>query len=310
MKKLPVFNFTPPTPHSSPSIAEPFSALEAQTTALPPVPQKDDDEIEFERNMEKLGVTQTTMPTLTSVLQYVAQLKDNTQALWLEASQRHLIQRGITQWEIMPVLTRDYMRPFWREPDSNITYERCCSRAECESMRLGQFRLRELVYPEEWAKIITSHGKWMPPLVGWCLLCHFRVTNELYFASINKLQEKRQKNGVPDQGIEEQLYRIHHFSVVADRIGEYKLSQTLCGDAHAMGLFGLFPIYNVNNYTKVRVAAGNKMLNGWSESDALVFRQAQATLERIESSPLTLGGEATHSNPSALTGSQQRTTRL
>ena len=126
----------------------------------------------------------------------------------------------------------------------------------------------------------------------------------VYIASFNRLQEKKQVDGVPDAQIEQQLHRIHHFAVCVDIIGEcvsfffgkitsnpvrYRLSQTLSGNPRIMGLFGFFPTYNVHNYTEKVRKSGQNTLRGWHESDALVFRQAQAMSDRIESCPTTDG---------------------
>jgi hypothetical protein len=106
-------------------------------------------------------------------------------------------------------------------------------------------------------------GQWLPELVGWCVMCHLCVTNELYYAAFNRLHEKTQHDGTPDQRIEQQLHRIHHFAVVVDTIGEYKLCQTLAGHTRIMGLFGFFPVYNVHNYVSVaRITATGTTVMG------------------------------------------------
>jgi hypothetical protein len=253
----------------------------------------------------------TKLPTFEQTLAYAAQLKSKTHGLWLEASQLHIIQQnkldGNYQWPKVPLCSRSYLDGFWREPDKSCKQERPCSRVNCESHRLGGFRLRELIYPEEWARVMATKdipardgGQWMPELIGWCVMCHLSVTNELYYAAFNRLQEKHShKDGTEHQ----QLFRIHHFAVIVDVIGEYKLYQTLAGHTSIMGLFGFFPVYNVHNYIAVkRPGPSGSLVMGWREADTLVFQQAQATSDQIVSSRTTPGEPAKHSTQSGLTG--------
>lgn len=267
-------------------------------------PQDEHDDKFFERmnnlsQLEQINDLAVKIHTQTEQLAYVSSMHSATAGLWFKASQQHLIQHGIGSWERVPMCSRAYLAPFWREVDPSCKLERPCSRINCESERLAGFRLRELQYPEEWARIKSDPSKALPTIVNWCVMCHLVVTNELYLVALNKLGEKYQVDGVPSQAIEGQLFRIHHFGVFIDIEGEYKLSQTLVGDKNVVGIFAAFPTYNVKNYTQIR---GPKGLRGWQESDTLVFRQARAMSDRIESSPTTLGGQANSSTQSALTG--------
>jgi hypothetical protein len=60
--------------------------------------------------------------------------------------------------------------------------------------------------------------------------------------------------------------------VFVDEVGEYRLDQCLTGEVMSQGLYGTFPIYNVNNYTKTELKNGCK---AWLESDTMVFRLSQ-----------------------------------
>jgi hypothetical protein len=283
--------------------------VDVVVSALPPFGSMEDEQDEnFFRRLDRLeqeSETATRIPTLTETLAYAASLKNNTHALWLQASQYHLIHHGVGKWETVPLCSREYLAPFWFEPDPSNKWERPCSRPECESLRCSGPRLRELIYPEELARFKAPGGK-LPALVGWCVRCHLAVSNELYLAALNRLNEKRQVDGVPDQQVEQHLHRIHHFAVIVDVIGEYRLSQTICGNPRIMGIFGFFPTYNVHNYIPVvKTSKSGGVLRGWRESDALVFRQARAVSDLIESSPTTLGGQEKSSIQSALIGGQR-----
>lgn len=290
----------------------PVATAEARISELPPyapVMARDAEDVEFFARIQRLQRAGTSddaiaarIPNMMDTLAYVAKCKSATHGLWLEASQHHLIENGIAEWERVPVCTREYLADFWREPSPGRPWERPCKRLECESERLGGFRCRELIYPEEWARVRASKGQWLPQHVGWCVMCHLAVTNELYLTAKNKLHEKFPEN----ERIQHQIHRIHHFCVPVDIVGEYRMSQTLCGDSNVMGLFGFFPIYNVQNYVQCKL--GPRQIRGWRESDALVFQEAQATLDRNESCPTTLGGQANSSNPSAPIGSRQPVT--
>jgi hypothetical protein len=209
---------------------------------------------------------------------------------WFEASQHAIINSQTLEFPSMDVLTRRYLEPFLREPDKRSHVERPCSHATCESIRLGGFRCRELLMPEQLAKVqATRQTRDLPVVQGWCFLCHLFETNRLYWESLNRIQSKTQKTN------DQPTVQIHHFIVQVDVPGEYRLDKTLMGDRVCMGLFGPFPVYNSNWYKAVRLENG---LQAWLESDSLVFRPAQTMLHPTASSGTIQQVKGTNSTPS------------
>jgi hypothetical protein len=241
------------------------------------------------------------IPMHTETLAYVAQFENRGKALWFEASQKDIVNRGKGKWPKVPEVTREYVMKFAREVDPNVQWERPCSHAFCETNRLFGWKGREFILPSEMIKIMTAitNNKPVPlsNIVGWCVLCHYSTTNTLYFKALDRIAEKKQKKGAKDKKTMAQLIRIHHFSFSVDRIGEYKLSQCLVGDTEPMGLYGCFPFYNCNHYNASKAIihrnnAGTTMpvtLRVWKESDYMVFQQAQTASQTNMSSTTTRG---------------------
>jgi hypothetical protein len=146
----------------------------------------------------------------------------------------------------MDVLTRGYIQEYLRAPFVKDE-EQPCQNHQCESERRGGFRLRMLNLKNNY----------------WCYLCHLYHTNRLYVESLNRKQDT------------DRVYQIHFFMVQVDVPGEYRLDRTLIGEKDVRGLFGPFPVYNVNNYIQITYPNGCK---GWQESDSMVFRLPQTVL--------------------------------
>ena len=194
----------------------------------------------FIRRLEETGRLADSyirqLPPMKEVLSYVASLPEKP--LWYRASQDAIINSRSLNFPDMDVLTRDYIREFLRMGDLP------CNNPNCESERLGKFRIRQL------------------PLRGgstWCFLCHLFYTNKLYFQSLNRKND------------DHRVFQIHSFMVQVDVEGEYRLDKCLMGDKDVRGLYGPFPLYNCNNY----VVTDYNGVKGWAESDTLVFRLSQ-----------------------------------
>lgn len=281
-------------------------------------PDNDPQNQELHKRMEQLNEVREPV-SIESTLKYVFSLEDKRHGRFFEASQQRLIHAGIKKWEKIPVWSRAAMRPFWRECDPHIKWERPCSRADCESVRAHGFRCREFYSDAaEWAAVVSSHGKSLPVNIGWCLPCHYLVSGRLFLSALNRFLKD------PEAKDMQQIYRVHDFAVQVDVVGEYKLSCTLIEhdlprDIYAklkgrqlpfVGMFGLFPIYNVHNYVAVKTPVSRgTMVNALRESDAVVFQEAQPVSDAIESCPITPGDQANRSIPSDLIGSRVPRTR-
>lgn len=230
---------------------------DAPPVILPPQPQllslpvksfqdyalesKDEKDVIFIRRLEETGKLADSyireVPSMKDVLSYIAKLP--TQPPWYKTSQDSIINSKTLKFPLIDVLTRDYIRDFLRLPTKN---ELPCTNHNCESVRLGNVRIRALTVGDS----------------TWCYLCHLYYTNKLYFESLNRKKDTSR------------VFQIHYFMVQVNVEGEYRLDMTLMGDTDVRGLFGPFPLYNCYNYT----------FNGkeWIESDVMVFRLSQTML--------------------------------
>lgn len=222
---------------------------------MPPAPKLDqlpiktfqdyslNEDIVFIRRLEETGKLADAyireLPSMKDVLSYIAKLP--SQPPWYKTSQDSIINSKNLKFPNIPVLTREYIKDFLRTPLKN---EIPCSNPACESMRLGNFRIRAL----------TVDGS------TWCFLCHLHYTNKLYLESLNRKKDNSR------------VFQIHHFMVQVNIEGEYRLDKTLNGDNDVRGLFGPFPLYNCYNYVTCTFKNGCK---GWLESDVMVFRLSQ-----------------------------------
>ena len=259
----------------------------------------------LDRNNEIATNVVGVIPERTETLAYVAQLENRNRALWFEASQNLVITQGKGKWPEIPQVTRSYVLKFAREPDPAVQWERPCSHKYCECLRLFGWRGVEFHLPQAMLQIVSAVQKNQPvplsPVVGWCVLCHYATTNQLYIQELNRIQEKRNK-GLPVDPADT-LYCIHHFSFPVDRVGEYRLSQCLVGDTEAMGLYGCFPVYNCHHYVETKVVVNPRSnssrepraLRTWKESEHMVFRPVQ-TLPTITSSTTTRGDTEIHAS--------------
>lgn len=234
--------------------------------------------IEKEKLLELPTEKHEQLPSMKDVLSYVSRLP--VRPFWFKASQENIINsNALKKVPQMDVLTRGYIKPFLKSGPYP------CRNIRCESERLGGFRLRILQMPGR------NDGVW-------CFLCHLYETNKLYFESLNRfdfeqelkkilkslnlghlpanLETARSMIDKLPKGFVEKWekelscdYQIHYFMVQVDVPGEYRLDRTLDNEKDVRGLYGPFPIYNVNNYKKLN----NQ--NEWIESDAMVFRLTQ-----------------------------------
>ncbi len=203
----------------------------------------DQRDVIFVRRLEETGrlgdAYVRQLPPMQKVWSYIAELKEKP--LWYKSSQESIINSKTLKFPQMDVLTRDYIMGFMRTP---LKGEMECNNPNCESERLGKFKIRAL-------PVASS---------TWCYLCHLYYTNRLYFESLNRKRD------------DARVFQIHHFMVQVDVEGEYRLDKTLMGDKNVQGIFGPFPLYNCHNYTVTELKNGCK---GWIESDVMVFRLSQ-----------------------------------
>lgn len=209
-----------------------------------------------------------TLPPLTDVLSYVAQLQSDQQPPWFIESQKMLVENGTVPPDI-PVLYRQYIMKFMVQyTPSKPEFKPCCqTRGNCQSEILskGKFRLRALMLPNSMA---TSN-----PIGELCYLCHLHKVN-IDWVKIRDQQEKK------DLQKEKYSYYIHDFVVEFNKEGEYKLEALIPTiKKRYQGIIGPFPLYNEKMY---RMVQRNDGLWTWVESDKLVFRLSQVESGLVE----------------------------
>lgn len=234
---------------------------------------KEEDNARFLRKLATISMVSekhgNRIPPQVQVLRYIDNLTPEAGPEWYENALKQLADTS-TRYPAQPVLSRKYLANFLREPRDK---ERECVHPNCKSVEMGGFRCRELLMPRE----LDLH----PTIRGWCYICHLYESNRLYWENRNPPPNKNKK-GV-------QVFCVHFFTVFTDTIGEYRLDKTIRGDEDTTGVFGPFPIFNVNNYVKIGVGGGKC---GWKENDALVFRLTSKVSAQSGSSPITQRGEA------------------
>lgn len=210
-----------------------------------------------------------TMPLATDVLRYVARIESQDQPLYFQASQRAIVGTQRLKFPVIPIVTRAWTASFMIEP---LQVERLCRRMECSAEHYYGFRLAAMDMP--------THA---PQSGQWCYICHLVYTNTKYWKRLNTIQRKREERqaelGHPlapeEEPWETAAYTdvIQYFGVMVDRIGEYAIEHTLCGDTIALGIFVPFPIFHRNNFVvDVDRDTGRNILR---ERDHVVFRASQ-----------------------------------
>jgi len=208
----------------------------------------------LEKNSILADPNVSLLPPMVDVLSYVSKMEESSRPPWFIATQNAIIEDD-KRYPKLDVLTRAYIEPFLVQCDTNKG-QRPCAQQQCQSELMGGFRCRELLLPNQ---LNTPTSTRMP---GMCYLCHLACTNALFWESLNNKDAENKE-----------MYSIHHFIVQVDIEGEYRLDKTLMGrDTTFSGLFGPFPVFNVNNYKKVQM--NNSMLYTWRESDSMVFHQS------------------------------------
>jgi len=224
-----------------------------------------EDDIFYRRlcELDKLAAkTDSVVYDQSQAFAYINSLEKNESApLWYRQAQEVTLEHG-KRYPVIPVYARKYLTEFMRAPRGD---EKPCGRNDCTSVKMGGFRCREF-YPV---------GGPQTKNPAWCIMCHFCVTNELYLEGLNRPSNEED---------ETKIYLIHHFMVKTDIIGEYRLEKTLQGEKMMRGLYGPFPVFNVNNY----VQDGHS----WKEVDAMLFRLPQKVSAQTGCSPtIKLEGE-------------------
>lgn len=220
---------------------------------------KDQRDVVFQRSLEALNRLSDgqipSLPPMRRVFTYIAKMTEGDQPPWFKSSQAAIINAQNLQYPRMDVLTRAYMMDFMRQA-SNAKGERPCGKVKCISERMsnGVIRCRELILPSSTDR---------PPHPEWCIMCQMHHTNKRYAQNRSKVDADSQELMLP----------IHTFIVQVDVEGEYRLDKTLLGDNECLGIYGPFPLFNVNFYAQTTFPNGTK---GWVESDELVFRLSRA----------------------------------
>lgn len=216
---------------------------------------KDQRDVVFQRSLETLNRLNDgqipSLPPMRLVFTYIAKMTEGDQPPWFKSSQAAIVNAQNLRYPRMDVLTRTYMMDFMRQA-INSKGERPCGKVKCISERMsnGVIRCRELILPSS-----TD----LPPHPEWCIMCQMHHTNKRYAENRSKVDGDSQELMLP----------IHIFIVQVDVEGEYRLDKTLLGDNECLGIYGPFPLFNVNFYAQTTFPNGAK---GWAESDDLVFR--------------------------------------
>lgn len=211
------------------------------------------------------------LPPMVDVLSYVSKLEASVRPPWFATSLNTIVTNG-KKYPKLDVLTRAYIAPFLVQCSGD---QRPCGQPVCQSEQMGGFRCRELILPDQLASSVVQ-------IQGMCYLCHLAHTNTLFW---NALSNSKTID-------EREVFCIHRFIVQVNVEGEYRLDKTLMMSDEKpsyVGLFGPFPVFNVNNYKKVQL--NNSTLYAWRESDTMVFRQSP---EQTESTDITLQEEGKH----------------
>lgn len=230
---------------------------------------KNMQDILYMQRLEELGRISEIkpLPPLTEVLSYINHLKDKPP--WYVQMQHDILNSKMLNFPAKtPILTREFiLNHLYASPDKKDL----CMNVNCESERLGGFRIRKLTIEEN----------------DWCYLCHLVYTNRLFLESKNR----KPKN--------ERCYQLHFFGVLVNVVGEYDFNYTLNAEKPVKGLFAPFPRYRTKNYVQT---TNNLGLRGWIESDKMVFRLSQTTSSNpTKSCPPTPQATANFTTPSDLT---------
>ena len=211
------------------------------------------------------------LPPMVDVLSYVSKLEASVRPPWFATSLNTIVTNG-KKYPKLDVLTRAYIAPFLVQCSKD---QRPCGQPVCQSEQMGGFRCRELILPDQLASSVVQ-------IQGMCYLCHLAHTNTLFW---NALSNSKTID-------EREVFSIHRFIVQVNVEGEYRLDKTLMMSDKKpsyVGLFGPFPVFNVNNYKKVQL--NNSTLYAWRESDTMVFHQSP---DQTESKHTTLQEEGKH----------------
>ena len=108
-----------------------------------------------------------------------------------------------------------------------------------------------------------------------CVLCHIWMSNKAYIDKRDRAIERNSRIKVDGSGDLEDDYVtvLNRFMVVPDQPGEYALRMCIPGDINFVGIWGCFPIWNINNYV-----VGKSTSDGtpcFYETDRLLFQPAR-----------------------------------
>lgn len=215
----------------------------------------------------------------------------------------------------VPCFSRQMLIPFMREADPLVPWERPCfnldrephqgeERIRCIAHRMsekwaqveprlgGPFRLREMLFNDEEAKILALPKGYdpkviLPSIPEMCILCNIWIANVDYIDQKDKVRERSTKDHTTAPP--NMVTICNRFMVRVDQEGEYDSRRgTITCDRNALGIWGPFPVFNENNYIPYRY---NGRLRGVKETDNLLFR-----LSRAASTPTPSGQGTTTSH--------------
>lgn len=251
----------------------------------------------------------------SSVLAYCAKYKNTDVFPWFSTMQNFVASDERYTYPDVPSMARVRLRQYMREPDPNKPWERPCINLDRDPTEHGMqarcvahimsdkatngkgFRLRELHVDETETLIQVQLDNKKDPMQclqkipEMCVLCH------LWFGLRDAIAQRDHIENTGDTNV----VIINRFMVHVDVIGEYDRNKMLTGDSASIGIWGPFPLFNMDNYI-YNPRMTDSGLRGFDESDNLLFR-----LTRV-SSLLTASSEKTTSNPSNPTRGESRLT--
>lgn len=271
------------------------------------------------------------IPPPVEVLSYCRKFKNKECAWFYGINNMVADTEACVDYPDVPVLSREYLETFMREPDPREPYERPCfnltrapymgeGKIHCVAHRLSEaalgggkgYRLRELLLPEQMTQInaAIAHNSsqnrgapvdprdWLNRVPELCVMCHVYVANMEYAKQKDKEVERERMSDSAAAPYDPGIVILNKFMIIPNRVGEYPLNKTLSGDANPLGIWGPFPVWSDRNYLPVAGGGGgSSRLRGFQETDNLLFRGPQRS-QPIGSSLRTPYSRSTPTPPS------------
>lgn len=280
---------------------------------------RDDQWEMFRANMERIHTPTADMltraPPPVDPLRFCVERPDEFP--WARAMLEAVADDPAITFQRTPVLHREYLMSFLREPDPACPWERSCinldrepqehetldrcAAHEVSAEQLGPeraYRCRELLLRGEMVLVREALDRGeqpspdlLPQVPEMCLMCHIRHVFRLCLKQRNADRRRQRKDLTMDARPEQTMLCIfNRFMVCVDTEGEYKRSACISYDSVSIGLSGPFVRWSPKNY--VACAVGH--LRGFEEIDEkMVFHDARVSRDGK--------GTMTGSSPSAPT---------